>query len=782
MKPNKYIIGIILIALLSVFVFAGDYQVDENMNALGNDFYNITNLNATNAYQDGNKVVDESSIVNLSTNKSTYWGDYNTASDLNDLITIQGENITGGTVGESYLPVSIYTISTNGSKVDTGTVLEAYLPSSVYTILLNASKIDTGIIGESYLPSSLYAIALNGSKIDIGTVAEARIEDKFLKNYGDSGTGEYSLNRIILPQIDNESAPALAFGDGDSGIYEETDDNLFVTIAGSRKWIMSSSLFGGAGGATAQFRFTAASATNPTVIPSREDPDTGIGLATADSMSLIAGSVEGHRITESGGAISHILNGSVHVVGELSGAHNWSDNQNYPAACSTGYAITENGDSNVCTNFNIDGDTWLGNMSGGGYSLTNIDRVLADDWTNVSLAGSQITSGTVAEARLPSTLYTVELNGSTIDTGTVGESYLPSSLYTIAINGTKVDTGTVDEDRIEDKFVKNYGDTWEGDMNAGDNELINISNLEINDNLSIGDTSNTEIITIYDDGTYSIFDTQFNSFKFLDDIITTLKWETPLSDYGRVLYLPMNYNADDYSGNGFDGTFETAVSLVDAKIGRGYDFDGINGSIKIDNVDDFSIYDGHTISFWFNANDDNPSANQALFYAKSGTATSGFIILDSATNKLKYSIRNTSGSYRKAYASDVVVADVWYHTVCTWDGSSTMSLYIDGVFQNSDALTDDITASVDNYYIGGHTYDAFIFNGTIDDFVLYNRSFSSDEVKALYSQSVEFYGGEAYLLKSEGMTDSSSYWYCTDSDCNSTCQVNIVNGQVISCT
>ena len=44
-----------------------------------------------------------------------------------------------------------------------------------------------------------------------------------------------------------------------------------------------------------------ASATNPTVVPQWVDSDTGIGAAAADQLSLIAGSVEGMRITEAAG-------------------------------------------------------------------------------------------------------------------------------------------------------------------------------------------------------------------------------------------------------------------------------------------------------------------------------------------------------------------------------------------------------------------------------------------------------------------------------------------------
>ena len=46
-----------------------------------------------------------------------------------------------------------------------------------------------------------------------------------------------------------------------------------------------------------------ATATNPTLLPTSDDDDTGLGLAGTDKLSLIAGGVEGIRVTESAGNI-----------------------------------------------------------------------------------------------------------------------------------------------------------------------------------------------------------------------------------------------------------------------------------------------------------------------------------------------------------------------------------------------------------------------------------------------------------------------------------------------
>ena len=119
------------------------------------------------------------------------------------------------------------------------------------------------------------------------------------------------FDRILLPQVNSPITPALAFGDGDTGIYEESDDVLAITLGGVRRFKFESTRFitglSGGGGLLNE----TSSGTNPTLIPSRNDEDTGLGHAAADTLSLIAGGVEGQRITEVGGLITHELTGNV---------------------------------------------------------------------------------------------------------------------------------------------------------------------------------------------------------------------------------------------------------------------------------------------------------------------------------------------------------------------------------------------------------------------------------------------------------------------------------------
>ena len=52
-----------------------------------------------------------------------------------------------------------------------------------------------------------------------------------------------SGEHLVLPQVDEVGTPTLAFGDGDTGLYESADDTLNVSIAGVTNFRWAGTLF-----------------------------------------------------------------------------------------------------------------------------------------------------------------------------------------------------------------------------------------------------------------------------------------------------------------------------------------------------------------------------------------------------------------------------------------------------------------------------------------------------------------------------------------------------------
>ncbi len=132
-----------------------------------------------------------------------------------------------------------------------------------------------------------------------------------------SGATLGAATHLVLPLHNDAATPTLAFGDGDSGFYEEVDDNFAVAIAGVKTWVMSANAISAGWGAQGpSIRNSSATSTVP-VFTFETDTDTGLGWAAADALSLIAGGVEGIRITETAAAIAVDVAGATTIAGDV---------------------------------------------------------------------------------------------------------------------------------------------------------------------------------------------------------------------------------------------------------------------------------------------------------------------------------------------------------------------------------------------------------------------------------------------------------------------------------
>lgn len=122
----------------------------------------------------------------------------------------------------------------------------------------------------------------------------------------------YGTAQTILPQSNDPATPSLAFGNGNTGFYEISDDNLRVAFSGAERWDWSANLLSSGAANAAGIQFGASTSINPGLVPDAGDLDTGIGQAAEDQLSLIAGGVEGIRIAEAGSAITSVaINGPI---------------------------------------------------------------------------------------------------------------------------------------------------------------------------------------------------------------------------------------------------------------------------------------------------------------------------------------------------------------------------------------------------------------------------------------------------------------------------------------
>ncbi|MBC8444483.1 hypothetical protein H8D83_02745, partial [Candidatus Woesearchaeota archaeon] len=81
----------------------------------------------------------------------------------------------------------------------------------------------------------------------------------------------------------------LSFGDGDTGFYEDSDDQLRVAVNNIESWQIKESEIQSSENSGIMLLKEGANSTFPTLIPSGGDSNTGVGGDNSDQLSLIAG-------------------------------------------------------------------------------------------------------------------------------------------------------------------------------------------------------------------------------------------------------------------------------------------------------------------------------------------------------------------------------------------------------------------------------------------------------------------------------------------------------------
>lgn len=203
-------------------------------------------------------------------------------------------------------------------------------------------------------------------------------------------------------------------------------------------------------------------------------------------------------------------------------------------------------------------------------------------------------------------------------------------------------------------------------------------------------------------------------------------------------YWKLEGNADDSSGNGYDGTLDEAgsfpVTIVKGKSGNAYHFanNANTGSIQsrvITGLRSGDINKPCTWTAWFKCDNTNSAVNsgtQRVITRATGGSTRSSIGVEGGY----LSINITSGGGNQVGTAITLDNDRWYYVAVVFDQTQTRT-YLDAILRNtSTSVMNDLAAGAgDLIVLGTQAGGQRGFIGTLDEEVIYDKALTPSEIK-----------------------------------------------------
>ena len=202
-------------------------------------------------------------------------------------------------------------------------------------------------------------------------------------------------------------------------------------------------------------------------------------------------------------------------------------------------------------------------------------------------------------------------------------------------------------------------------------------------------------------------------------------------DSGLVAFYPFNGNANDETGNGYNGSVSGATLTTDRfnLSDKAYNFiyNGFSSDkIQVSGTSGLNFSTGgFSLSAWIKFSGTAGAGNNYPIVSKHTCGEQSGYILMLYNGKLTFWLAGSSG-YNVLSTTEDYTDNSWHHVVAVYDGSNKY-IYVDGVLKNSVAFSYSVFNSAD-WALGGYNGCNGGFNGKVDEVKIYSRPLSAAEV------------------------------------------------------
>jgi len=206
-----------------------------------------------------------------------------------------------------------------------------------------------------------------------------------------------------------------------------------------------------------------------------------------------------------------------------------------------------------------------------------------------------------------------------------------------------------------------------------------------------------------------------------------IELEQPISSWNISTdskVIPDHYGVNDLdAGAYFNGT--GALNSIGA-----YEFDGVDDTLSflVNNELEWVNNQSHTFSYWYNQKGDTSSTVGTIYSDLSGQ---GIWIYISNDGSVKYRFDSYTCTYVSGHNDNE-----WYYITHTWNPTlNEMKTYVDGVLKTTCTSDNGFRTDTGSFSRLGGENDGgnYFFNGTIDEFKIFNRTLTQTEITELYN-------------------------------------------------
>lgn len=182
-----------------------------------------------------------------------------------------------------------------------------------------------------------------------------------------------------------------------------------------------------------------------------------------------------------------------------------------------------------------------------------------------------------------------------------------------------------------------------------------------------------------------------------------------------IIFYPFNGNANDESGNGYNGRVHGALLTVDrfGNSNSAYSFNGVNNYIDISYSDlqpDVLFQNSFSVEAWIKLNSTSGTQTICSF----GYDTGDPMLFEIHEGKMRIHMELQGGDYKPA--NSTLVVNVWYHVKLVGDLGKGITFYLNDIEDGKETVWGSMNGTMSAIGAGYDGSPGRFFNGVIDDF------------------------------------------------------------------